>query len=85
MQSTNKRFQFKQGCDERLLTDDKCIEFFKNSKWIGDYIFAFDNIKDKEIIISKLELIRKYTRKPLKFYVFCGYQHPDNQLNQTVF
>lgn len=75
LQSTGKRFQFKQGCDERLLTDDKCIELFKNSKWIGDYIFAFDNISDRTIIEGKLKLIRKYTNKVLKFYVFCGYNH----------
>ncbi len=46
--STNKKFQFKQGCDERLLTDEKCEILFNKSKWIGDRIFAFDNIKDKK-------------------------------------
>lgn len=75
LQSTGKQFQFKQGCDERLLTDEKCIELFCNSKWIGDYIFAFDNIKDREMIESKLKMIRKYTNRQLKFYVFCGYNH----------
>lgn len=75
LQATGKRFQFKQGCDERLLTDEKCIELFKKSKWIGDYIFAFDNIKDKDLIESKLKLVRKHTDRILKFYVFVGYNH----------
>lgn len=72
---TNKRFQFKQGLDERLLTDEKAKVLFKESKWIGDYIFAFDNIKDKQIIEEKLKLIRKYTNRKIKFYVFCAYNH----------
>jgi hypothetical protein len=75
LKATGKRFQFKQGCDERLLTDEKCETLFKKSKWIGDYIFAFDNYKDKEIIIQKLELLRKHTNKKCKFYCFCGYNH----------
>lgn len=45
--ATGKKFQFKQGCDERLLTDEKCEVLFERSKWIGDRIFAFDNIKDR--------------------------------------
>lgn len=77
LQATGKKFQFKQGCDERLLTDEKCIELFNNSKWIGDYIFAFDNIRDAEIIERKLQLIRKYTTKIPKFYCFCGFNHSD--------
>lgn len=75
LHDTGKRFQFKQGCDERLLTDEKCEELFKKSKWIGDYIFAFDKFKDKNIIIEKLNLMRKHTNKQCKFYCFCGYNH----------
>lgn len=75
LQATGKRFQFKQGCDERLLTDEKCEELFKKSKWIGDYIFAFDNYKDRDVIVEKLKLMRKHTNKVCKFYCFCGYNH----------
>lgn len=53
------------------------MELFNNSKWIGDYIFAFDNIRDAEIIERKLQLIRKYTTKIPKFYCFCGFNHSD--------
>lgn len=77
LQKSNKRFQFKQGMDERLLTDQKCDILFNKSKWIGDYIFAFDNIKDAPIIEEKLKLIRKHTTKVPKFYVFCGFNHDD--------
>ena len=76
LNATGKRFQFKQGMDERLLTDEKCEVIF-NSNWIGSYIFAFDNIKDRRIVTKKLDLIRKHTDKIPTFYVFCGYNHDD--------
>jgi len=73
---TNKRFQYKQGLDERLLTVEKCDYLFNKSKWHGDYIFAFDQISEKELIIEKLKLIRSVTnKKNIKFYVFTGYNH----------
>lgn len=71
---TGKRFQFKQGLDERFLTEDKC-EILFNCRWKGDRIFAFDNIKDKEFIINRLELIRRYTKETIKFYTFCAFNH----------
>ncbi len=73
--STGKKFQFKQGCDERLLTDEKCEYLFNKSKWIGDRIFAFDNIKDREVIERKLQMIRRHTNNQIKFYTLCGYNH----------
>lgn len=76
LQNTGKAFQFKQGLDERLLTDEKCEMLFK-SKYDGDYIFAFDNIADSELVESKLKLLRKYTQKYPKFYVFCGFDRAD--------
>ena len=71
---TGRRFQFKQGVDERLLTDEKCEVLF-NCKWIGDRIFAFDNIKDKDLIINRLEMIRRHTNQVIKFYTFCAFNH----------
>lgn len=74
LQSTNKPFQFKQGLDERLLTEEKCEMLF-NSKYHGDYIFAFDNIEDYDLIEQKLKLIRRYTDSEcIKFYVLVGYK-----------
>ena len=75
LQAKNKPFQFKQGLDERLLTDEKC-KVLLNSKYKGDYIFAFDNIEDKEIVINKSELIRKHFKSKgqnIKFYVLCAF------------
>lgn len=72
---TNKRFQFKQGLDERLLTDKKCEYLFVKSRWIGERFFAFDNIKDKDVIIEKLNMIRRHTDKRVTFYTFCAFNH----------
>lgn len=72
LQRTGKPFQFKQGLDERLLTDEKCALLF-SSKYDGDYIFAFDNVADADIIEKKIILARKYTNAVLKFYCFCGF------------
>ena len=84
LEATGKRFQFKQGMDERLLTDEKCKTLF-SAKWIGDYIFAFDNIKDKKIIVEKLHLIRKYTDRIPKFYCFCAFNHDSPDTYSTEF
>lgn len=75
VKATGKRFQFKQGLDERLLTDEKIHELM-SWPYDGDYIFAFDNIEDKDLIISKLRRIKELypaTKKHFKFYVLCGY------------
>ena len=79
LNDTGKKFQFKQGMDERLLTKEKC-EIILNSNYIGDYIFAFDNIKDKEIIEKNLKLWNKSKEgkiRTTKFYVFCGFDRED--------
>lgn len=72
LQRTGKPFQFKQGLDERLLTDEKCGLLFA-SKYDGDYIFAFDNVADAALIEKKIILARKCTNAVLKFYCFCGF------------
>lgn len=74
--ATGKPFTFKQGIDERLLTKEKCDILF-NCKYDGDFTFAFDNIKDYDLIHSKLKIIRESTNKVIKFYVLCGFENTD--------
>lgn len=74
---TGKPFKFKQGLDERLLTDEKCRMLF-TSNYDGDYTFAFDNIADYELIEKKLKMIRKYSNaRNIKFYVLVGFESAD--------
>lgn len=74
-----KPFQFKQGLDERLLTDEKIYEL-ASWQYNGDIIFAFDNIEDRERIEQKLQRIFELYpnwKRHLKFYVFCGFDRND--------
>ena len=83
--STGKPFKFKQGLDERLLTDEKCSMLF-NSNYDGDITFAFDNIADYELIESKLKLIRKYSDSQyIKFYVLVGFESTDEKDIENAF
>ena len=84
LKNAGKPFTFKQGLDERLLTEEKCEVLF-SSKYRGDIIFAFDNIKDKEVIEKKLRMIRSNTQKNIKFYVLCGYDHSGTKRPENDF
>lgn len=79
LEALGKPFKFKQGLDERLLTDEKCKLLF-NSNYDGDYTFAFDNLSDYDLIESKLQMIRKYTNTNyIKFYVLVGFEGIDGK------
>ena len=73
VKTSNKPFQFKQGLDERLITQEKAQEM-ASWKYDGDFIFAFDNIKDKDEIVKKLGILNESIgKRHKKFYVFCGF------------
>ena len=76
--ATKRPFKFKQGMDERILTDEKCRLLF-SANYDGDYTFAFDNVADYDLIHQKLELIRKYAnpKASIKFYVLVGFESTD--------
>lgn len=74
LKASGKSFKFKNGIDERLLTDEKCDILF-SAKHQGEITFAFDNIADQAIIVDKLRMIRRHTTKIIRFYVLCGYDH----------
>ena len=76
LEATGRKVVYRQGLDERLLTEEKCEYLFNRLKWYGDYIFAFDNIAYKDSIVKKLDLIQRYNPKAhIKFYCFCGFNH----------
>lgn len=76
LEATKRSFQFRQGLDVRLMTEEKAKRFSK-MKYYGDYIFAFDFLKDKDLIDKKLKLWRHYNNKTTKLYVLCGYESQD--------
>lgn len=77
-------FQFRQGLDERLIAEDEHGEemaaMLGQSRYHGDFIYAFDNWKDREVIERALKIWkRNCPKKGTKFYLFCGFmQTTDN-------
>ena len=78
--ATGKPFKYKQGMDERLLTEEKC-DILSRCKYKGDLTFAFDNIKDRDIIEEKLKLLKKHIKRQCIFYVLCGFDR-DNKYDE---
>lgn len=69
-----KPFQFRQGLDERIMNDERA-EMLSKAPYHGDFIFAFDQWKDHDLIVRKLKIWRKYCpTRTTKFYLFCGYE-----------
>ena len=82
VKETNKPFRFHQGLDDRLLTEEKCAEL-SSWKYDGEFLFAFDDINDHDLIEKKLKILRKYIKKGCKFYVLCGYDR--NEMYNDAF
>lgn len=76
---TKRPFQFRQGLDERMLAEsphgEEMAEMLSRSRYHGDFIFAFDNWKDRELIEKSLKIWKRHNpKKGTKFYLFCGYK-----------
>ena len=84
LKNTGKPFQFRQGMDIRLMTEQKA-KLLNEVKYHGDYIFAFDHYKmddpnekrQVEQTIKGLKLWRKYCKKSTKLYVLVAYDSQD--------
>ena len=76
---TKRPFQFRQGLDERMLAEspygEEMAKMLSQAKYHGDFIFAFDNWKDRDTIEKALKIWKRYNpKKGTKFYLFCGYR-----------
>lgn len=69
----NLKCQFNQALDIRLLKDKTC-KLLSKMNYLGEYLFAFDNIQDLKIINEKLKLFKKYVPKDwkIKFFIYCN-------------
>ncbi len=80
---TKRSFQFRQGLDERILAQsphgEEMAEMLSRSRYHGDFIFAFDNWHDRELIEKALKIWKHYNpKKGTKFYLFCGFKLTKN-------
>jgi hypothetical protein len=76
LEATGKPFQFRQGIDVRLMTDQKAKRL-SSTRYHGDFIFAFDHINQKDLIEKKLKLWKRYSTKTTKLYVLCAFDSQD--------
>ena len=82
---TGRPFQFRQGLDERIIAEspygEEMAEMLSRAKYHGDFIFAFDNWRDRPKIEKALKIWKRYNpKKGTKFYLFCGFkQSSDNK------
>lgn len=77
----NVKMQFNQGLDIRLVTKENSI-LLSNLNYLGEYIFAFDNISYESVILSALELMKWRKDWQFKFFV---YVNPEMSLYDTVY
>ena len=80
-------FQFRQGLDERQFAESKhgeeMAEMLSRTRYHGDFIFAFDNWRDREIIEKSLKIWKHYNpKKGTKFYLFCGFKQSNHDLEK---
>lgn len=81
---TGKRFQFRQGMDIRLMTDEKA-EVLSKAHYYGDYIFAFDHPEEREAIERGLNCWRKHNSKIPKLYILVGWDSQDQNDIESAF
>lgn len=79
LQELGRPFQFRQGLDERIIAEKEygpeIAETLSKCNYHGDYIFAFDNWRDREKIEKALKIWKHYNpQKGTKFYLFCGFK-----------
>ena len=82
LNATGKPFQFRQGLDIRLLQEGHAKKLC-NSKYHGDFIFAFDHVNEAKLIERKLQLWRKWCSKTTKLYVLCAFDSWDYEVVAT--
>lgn len=77
-------FQFRQGLDERQLAEsehgEEMAQMLSKSRYHGDFIFAFDNWRDRDLIERALKIWKRYNpKKGTKFYLFCGFMQAQDK------
>lgn len=86
LQATGKPFQFRQGMDIRLMTEEKA-KLLCGVKYYGDYIFAFDHYrmddpkekKQVEQTLRGLAVWTKYCTRETKLYVLVAFDSQDEK------
>lgn len=73
---------FRQGLDIRLINDANA-KLLSELKYNGEYLFAFDDPNDVDIIEEKLAIVKKYIPKPWRIRFFL-YYNPDMRMEELI-
>lgn len=74
LRDSGTRCRFMQGLDIRLV-DDENAALLAELRYMGEYIFAFDNVKALKLVAKGLSILKRHISKPwrIKMYVYI---HP---------
>lgn len=76
VKATGRRFRFKQGLDERLLNTDEKVNEVSSWKHYKELLFAFDNLADRDVVVSVLERFQRLHPEKLqriRCFVLVGF------------
>lgn len=76
------RCEFNQGLDIRLI-DDENAKLLSDLNYMGEYLFAFDDISYKPVIERQLKIVKRHIKKDwkIKFYIYI---HPSMAIKDTI-
>lgn len=75
--------QFNQGLDYRLTNDDN-LYWLSKLNYLGEYTFAFDDIRYYDSINEKIKLIKKYIPADWKLKFYC-YFNKNDKIKDLIF
>ncbi len=77
------KYKFNQGLDIKLI-DKENSKLISKSRFMGDIIFAFDDIRYKDVIEEKLKIFRKHFHRSwgTMFFIYC---HPSMPISDTLY
>ena len=84
--ASNAYIDFSQGCDIRVMTDEK-VEYLKKMK-IKQIHFAWDRYEDKDMIIPKFGKFKEITgwdKRKMTVYILCGFNSTFEQDLERVY
>lgn len=83
---SNAYIDFSQGCDIRVMTDEKA-EYLKKMK-IKQIHFAWDRYEDKDMIVPKFRKFKEITgwdKRKMTAYILCGFNSTFEQDLERVY
>ena len=83
---SNAYIDFSQGCDIRVMTDEKA-EYLKKMK-IKQIHFAWDRYEDKDMIVPKFRKFKEITgwnKRKMTVYILCGFNSTFEQDLERVY